>query len=295
MYKRMLVPLDGSQLAEAALSYAAQLANRLNLGVTLLHVCGASESAPLFMCRSYVEHEAELIALKLKSPAKEETRGEAITGNAAEGILAYAEQDQSDLILMAAHGESGGRWLLGSVAHKVLSHSKAPVLLVRTGFEVGDEAWPKVIIVPLDGSSVAESILAHVEMLAGAPDASAEVVLLRVCQSPALLADYPEAIMPHTWEEHVDLATKGARQSCGLYLGGIRKSLENRGIRVQSEVVLGAEPADAIIKYAGRHPFGLIAMSTHGESGITRWPYGHVGDRVLLSTKNPLLFARPQK
>jgi len=171
MYKRMLVPLDGSELAELVFGYAKELAGRLDLDLILLHVSGSSEHDLPSIHRAYIERAAEILRrqsaeVQEKTGGKPggkalEARGELAVGNAAEEILRYTDEKDIDLILIATHGRSGvKRWAMGSVADKVLRVSKVPVWLVRAGIpeEIVHDKWPRrTILVPLDGSKLAES------------------------------------------------------------------------------------------------------------------------------------------
>ena len=307
MYKGMLVPLDGSELAEVVLSYAKELVGRLELDIVFLHVCGPHESESLPMYLSYVEHAAEITRLQSREVQagrgapqvgkQVEARGEVVTGHPAEEILRYAEENKIDLILIASHGRSGvRRWVLGSVADKILRKSKVPVWLVRAVVpeEIVHDEWPKrTLLVPLDGSQLAESVLPHVEALAKQRGAElVNVVLLRVCEQPFITADYPEASMPLSWEEHVKRITDHVRQVAEQYLSGVEKRLRDAGLKVKAEVLMG-KPADEIIDYAHRNPFNLIVMATHGYSGLSRWEYGSVADKVLHGVSSPIFLVRP--
>ena len=305
MYKRLLVPLDGSELAEVVLPYAKELAGRLNLELFLLHVCEEPQSR--FMCRSYVEHAAEVaktqsVEVQRKIGASSggntvEARGEVAIGDPAEEITRYAKENDIDFILMATHGRSGvKRWVLGSVAAKVLRVSRVPVWLVRAGTpeDIIHDEWPeRIMLVPLDGSKLAESVLPHVKALA--KQASTEmvnVILLRVFEEPYINADYPEASMNLTWKEHVEQIRNHFKQEAMQYLASVRKRLADAGLNVRSEVLMG-KPAHEIINYAHNNHPNLIVMSTHGYSGISRWEYGSVADKVLHGANSPIFLVRP--
>ena len=313
MYKRMLVPLDGSELAEVVFAYAKELAVRLSLDVTLLHVCSPTEQELAPMHRSYTEHMAGIVKLQVEAIQKKvgiqpggkavEVRGELAVGYPAEEILSYADENDIDLILMSTHGRSGiRRWAMGSVADKVLRASKVPVWLVRAGIpeEVVYDKWPsRTILVPLDGSELAESVLPHVEAVAKQRGAEiVDVILLRVCEPPIISSDYPEAIMPLSWEEHVEQQMALCKRASEKYLASVEKRLKDAGLKVRSEALVGkpplGNPANEIIDYANRNPFNLIVMATHGRSGISRWAYGSVAARVLLGVSSPLFLVRPR-
>lgn len=307
MYKRMLVPLDGSELAEVVFDYAKELAGRLDLDLILLHVSGPKEQDLLPIHRAYIERAAESVkrqSMQVQERTKREPGGKALeaggevaVGHPAEEILRYAEDNDIDIILLATHGRSGvKRWAIGSVADKVLRASKVPVWLVRASIleEIVHDKWPnRMMLVPLDGSKLAESVLTHVEALAKQRGAElCDVVLLRVCEPPIILSDYPEAIMELSWEEHVEKEKAWAKQAGERYLAVVEKRLRDAGLNVRSEVVLG-RPIDEIIDYANKNPFNLIVLATHGRTGITRWAYGQVADKVLQRSQSPILLVRP--
>ncbi len=307
MYKKMLVPLDGSELAEVVFDYAKELAGRLDLDLTLLNVAKTSEGSFLRMNRAYIEGAAEIVqrhSVQVQEKTRTEpggkavkARGELVVGHPAEEILRYADENNIDLILMATHGRSGvKRWALGSVADKVLRASKVPVWLVRAGIptEIVHDEWPKrTMLVPLDGSKFAESVLPHVEALAKQRGTElVDVVLLQVWEPPTSYLAYSCGYyMPLDWD--VEKQTELVKRECEQYLDGVQKHLSNIGLRVRSEVLLG-KPIDEIIDYANRNPINLIVLATHGRSGITRWAYGQVADNVLQRGTSPVFLVRPQ-
>jgi len=304
MYKRMLVPLDGSELAEVAFTYAKELAGRLDLDVVLLHVCVQQECDLAPMHRAYVERAAEIVRRESEEVQQRtgiqsgvralEARAEVAVGHPAEEILRYADENDIDLILMATHGRSGvGRWAMGSVADKVLRASIVPVWLVRAGIpeEIVYDKWPRrTMLVPLDGSELAEAVLPHVEALAKQRGTElVDVVLLAICEPGVLPPDYPHAEGVINWDEHVAIV-KGAKVQ---YLNGVEKRLTDAGLNVRSEVLMG-DAANEIVDYATSSPFNLIVMSTHGRSGVSRWVFGSVAEKVLQGVSNPILLVRPR-
>jgi len=298
-YSRLLVPLDGSTVAEVVLPFARQLAVRLGLEINILHVCSSDDSEFSSMHRRYVQWIGDSIKQQsITESSTIETRSHIVTGHSAEGILDFAEENRMDLILMATHGYSGiRRWALGGVADKVLRMSKVPIWLIRAGQaqQVDYDKWSKITaLVLLDGSKYSEHILPHVEMMSKQRGAEIiDVILIRVCEPPEISADYP-ASMRLSWEENVKRVTDLMKQSSRKYLEGIEKRLTDSGLKVRSEVLMG-KPADEIIKYATGIPDGLIAMTTRGHSGISRWAYGSVADRILTGASNPVLLIRPQE
>ena len=168
MYQRILVPLDGSELAQVILPYIEELARTARAEIILLRVCEEYEDCTDPMHQAYLDRLAKSIPWRLGGRG-DIIRSEVVRGHPAEEIMTYAEQNDVNLIAMATHGRSGiSRWLMGSVASKVLSASGSPVLLVRPEIlqKVTPEGWLRHnILVPLDGSSVAEWVLPHVGYL----------------------------------------------------------------------------------------------------------------------------------
>ncbi|OGO38445.1 MAG: hypothetical protein A2147_10360, partial [Chloroflexi bacterium RBG_16_57_8] len=141
MYKRMLVPLDGSEVAEVVLPYAKELSGRLGVEVILLHISNPALKDFQPMMQAYVDHAAEIIRTgaaaiqrELRPAAKPGTitvQGKFAGGYPPDEILRFADENQIDFILVASHGRSGRkRWNIGSVAERVLRSAAIPVLLV---------------------------------------------------------------------------------------------------------------------------------------------------------------------
>ena len=309
MYKKMLVPLDGSKLAEEVFTYAKELAVRLDLDLVLLHVCKPGQESFIPMHQAYLDRACAMITREADALRDSECLQEQCTpahggcevalGYPAEEILKYAEENAIDIILMATHGRSGvRRWALGSVAEKVLRSSKVPVWLVRSGVpdEIVYDKWPSItILVPLDGSKLAEQALPHAEALAKQRGAElVEVVLLRVCEDPFVTADYPEASRSKSWEEHLKEMKSKLNEGCTNYLHDVEKRLADAGVKVRSEMLTGGSPGNEIISYVKKNPFNLIVMCTHGRSGINRLVNGSVADKVLRGVSNPIFLVRPR-
>lgn len=311
MYRKVLVPLDGSELSEVVFPYARELVGRLGLDVVLLHVQEPKDSEAAWH-RSYIEQKVEIIksqsaAAREKAAALDRegirVEGEVIGGYPPEEILRYTVEHDVDLILLATHGRSGIRsWLMGSVAEKVLQASPVPVLLVRANVPEGIvyDKWPRrTILVPLDGSELAETVLPHVEALARRyrPEET-EVVLLRVADSAAF-SYYPPSARFETYDGAVHLMPEDlARQQAQLqktiaqrYLAEVKAKISATGLSVTTEVRYG-NAADEIIDYTRNNPFNLIIMATHARSGLSRWAYGSVAHRVLQGVASPVLMIR---
>jgi nucleotide-binding universal stress UspA family protein len=184
---------------------------------------------------------------------------------------------------MATHGRSGlDRWLLGSVAEKVLRVATHPLLLVRAtkdGKSEGDKVFKKVVV-PLDGSALAEKVLPHVTALA--KEISFEAVLLRAYNLRQVIS---------TFEDYVpdwDLLEAEAMGEAMSYLDSKARELKGQGLIEVSSRVSEKEPAQEIIDLASE-PNTLIAMCTHGRSGLKRWVLGSVAEKVVRHANSPVL------
>jgi len=295
MYHKMLVPLDGSRLSEVVFPYAKDLAARLGLDITLLHVHSSKESETMPLHQAYIEHKAQIIKRQLREWQKRigggledrklQVHGELARGYPPEEIICYAEENNIDLILMATHGRSGvRRWVLGSVADKILCVSSIPIWLIRasTAESVPYDKWPqRTLLVPLDGSVLAEKVLPHVKVLAKQPGMPAvNVVLLRVDEPPTTSGHYFRNIPE-------------SREEIEQYLANVETQLKRSKIKVQSEISSG-DPAEQIVSYGQENPFSIIVMSTHGHSGMSRWLYGSVATKVLEHAATPIFLVRPR-
>ncbi len=307
MYKRMLVPLDGSKLAEETFPYARELAGRLDLDLDFLYVNNPLMPQLLPMSQFYIDKIAESVKAQVRiiqanTKGKEATRNieirsRVVSGYPAEEILKYAEENQIDIILLATHGASGvRRWAMGSVAYQVLHASRIPVWLVRSGIpeQIVYDQWPRrTILVPLDGSRLAESALPHAEAVARLRGSQVTEILLLSVYAPEIYPvkyyfqmDYPPTV-PLKYEDYVQQEIDQARERCKKYLKNIADQFTAKGINVRTQAVMG-EAAEEIIKCAGQNPFQLIVMASHGRSGLSHLTFGSVAERVLLETNIPV-------
>ena len=145
------------------------------------------------------------------------------------------------------------------------------------------------ILVPLDGSRLAECALPYVEELVKTKSVK-EIILFRVCEQPAIRADYP-ANMPEPWPEHVKDIMDSARNQCSSYLDDVEKRLKDLGVKVQVQTCLG-EAAEEIVKYTEQNKINMIAMASHGRSGISRWTFGSVAEKVFRHSPVPVLMVK---
>ena len=214
------------------------------------------------------------------------------TGAPGPLIAEAAEKDPGTLIAMGGHGRSGvSRWWLGSVADRVLHLTSKPFMVVRSHQQddlVHQEGFRR-IVVPLDGSSIAEQVLPHVVYLATGLDLVVDLV--RVTPSK----DEFHLHLPHipglsnlSYEDYLSHTNPEATE----YLGQIKKNLRQQGVNSVEEHLLQGDPAASIIDIATATGDRLVAMTTHGRSGLGRWVLGSIADRVVRNSGDPVLLVR---
>lgn len=300
MYKRILVPLDGSRPAEAALAYVSSLATAAEVKATILHVVERADRDCLALHEAYVERTADYLERLVRKGRQRadltavETK--VVVGDAAEAILRWSARSGADLIIMTNQSRSGrGRWPMGGVASKVLQVSEAPVLLVRAGpsRESAAGKWPRTrLVLPLDGSELAETALPHVESLARQwSSGQASVVAVRVCEPPDLPLLAPPQVAVK-WERTAQEITAECARSARAYLLTIAERLRDAGLAPSTKVLEG-RPAEELLDFAGKGGHNIVVMTTHGRSGIRRWPWGGTAQRVLWGASFPVMLIRP--
>jgi nucleotide-binding universal stress UspA family protein len=281
MFERILVPVDGSELAERALPSAVALAHGLRCPAHLIQVIplprtlafGPVVSAEVW--NQVIEGSTEAASEHLERlqlhftvagvPATHEVR----LGDPALQIIEQAQGPLPTLVVMATHGRGGFKhWALGSVAEKVVRGIDTPVYLVPAAAKA--VAPPRRVLVPLDGSATAGAILPAALDISAA--LGADLTLLRA--------------YPLDGE-----GTRRAHHAAWAYLQAEKRQLERPGRCVRTATRRG-EAALEILEYACRHKVDAIAMATHGRSAVRRWALGSVADKVLHGAPVPVLLLR---
>lgn len=289
MHECLLVPLDGSEAAAAALAYAELIPSRR---VRLLRVepdtvgpmlAGADE---LTAWRAAQETEGRSALEAVAGPLRRQGRRVEtafVIGDPATAIVAAA--GDCDLVVMTTHGRgAGGRALFGSVADRVVRHSPVATLVVRGGDHPA--ALPPLtrLVVPLDGSPAAEQALPLATRLAN--DLGVPVHLIRVV-APDAVRDALRA--GAVVRSAVAAAHEAARREAEVYRSTQERTLRNRDIPVSGEVRLGL-PADELLEAVGTGD--LVVMTTHGHGGLRRWLLGSVADKLVRAAPAPVLLVR---
>ncbi len=294
MFKHILVPLDGSELAEAALPAARCLARALKAKVTLVHVIEEDAPATVHGERHLVsprEAEAYLQGISRLAGLQETEVAchvhAAATGNVAHSIVAHQDELTHDLIIMCTHGRSGlRRILIGSIAQQVVAEGTTPVLLIRPEGNGKDAPFEiRVILAPVDGDPAHERGLEVALELARAT--GARLQLLSVVPTMGTLAGRDATMgrfMPGTTHAILELAEQDlksylVRQTCRLKEAGVPASAE-----------LGhGDTAPTIASVAHALDASIIVLATHGKAGNEAFWTNSVGAGVQAQTRRPLL------
>jgi nucleotide-binding universal stress UspA family protein len=311
----LLVPLDGSTLAEQSLAYVRILAPLLHARVCLLQVIAdapdddlLAESLgavyemhdPLATPRDRQQRTQEILRqsaeryletqAKILRAANLDVTVEIHCGPAAEVIVETAQGQRATMIVMATHGYGGlKRWALGSTTDKVIHATSAPVFVVRAATPARAPALKRIML-PLDGSALARQALPLAAELAR--PARAELLLIQAITG--LIEAYPG--FPARGRPIPQLAEvlEALREQATSELGAQADALRARDIAVKTAIVNG-QAAEVLVDEAEWHKVDLIVMATHGYSGLKRWALGSVADKVLHATTTPLLLVRSQE
>jgi nucleotide-binding universal stress UspA family protein len=293
MFKHLLVPLDGSRLAETALPAAFFLARKLGAGVTLLHIVERRAPEEIHGERHLTAPEEARGYLKgaggggcpesLRVDIQVETEG---ASGVASSIVDFATAAKSDLIVMCTHGRSGLRHLLlGSNAQQIIALGRIPVLQVRPGKRSAPGFSCRSVLVPLDSQAEHEAGLEAAKEIARA--CGSAIHLLVVVQTLRSLRGERAAaarLSPGATAAVLDMSMRGAEE----YLGRLLTALKSSGHSATGEIQRG-DPAKAIGKTADRREADLIVVSTHRKTGTDAFWSGSVAPQVSNRSQVPVL------
>lgn len=309
MYTRIVVPLDGSPRAERSVPVAAMLARSTHGSIILVHVLRTiGEFGPIIPTASNAaildeeRHEANayltrIAGLPVMSGIPTETG--VFTGQASMAILDAVVAHKADAIVITSHGRTGmSRWALGSVAEHVVRHARVPVLMLREQGDspaerLPDREYRPQVLVPLDGSSLSETALEPAAELAKALTAPAPGSLhLMLVVSPFETAE-------------ARLEDEVAIETTKSYLTAVAAKVraQHNDVSVTWSIAIDTDAASGIIRVAevsessertsGFGKYDVLAMATHGRTGLSRWMLGSTTERVLHATQVPMLVVRP--
>ncbi|HCS49618.1 MAG TPA: hypothetical protein DIW61_15760 [Candidatus Aminicenantes bacterium] len=287
MLEKIVIPLDGAKLSEAALDQGGELALAFGSELHLLGVCGGPEEKYCGLMRGYLDKKAEDVRrdflgkdLSLKVVV--------LSGEAAGQVIDYARRERMDLLVIVSHGHSGIMpWTMGGTANKIIHEAPVPVLLLRAA--AAKKRRPGSIfaklLLPLDGSAAGETALPYVLEIAA--KLKSKVTLLSVVES----GQHVHTIGGLDYIRFPEQQVQKMRQDLSAYLDGAVKKFRDRGIEARAELTTG-HAAEEIIKRAKAAGARLVAMSSHGKSGLRQWVLGSVSNKVLHAGKTHLLLTK---
>jgi nucleotide-binding universal stress UspA family protein len=302
MFDPILVPLDGSQLAECVLPHVVAIARTFDTEITLLRMLEkkqAGTSAQLFDLLNWQINKtrAALYLEKIKTHFQESglrARTSVLEGLEAEGITEFAQNQGIKLIILSSHGRNGlTQWGISNITQKIILSAPTSLLIVRAhqpGAYPGELAETPVyqrILVPLDGSQRAENVLPIITQLARFHHS--QIHLVQIVQTPEMARQMPPA------REDIDLSNRLVarnREEAARYLEQVKLRSYLEGIPVQTHLMTSDNAAVALHQLAEQEQIDLVTLSAHGYSGIHQWPYGSMVNNFILYGKVSLLIVQ---
>lgn len=309
MFQTIIVPLDGSALAQQALPIAARIARSSGGSLILFRAISPPQSyiwptiePPDFSEVIVTEHEKARSYLEQVAASHELSGINVITdvleGEPASLILALAQQYQASLIVLCRHGEAGRKSWMGSVALKVARNSTIPVFVLspqetEAHEQPGEQAQSRRVLVPLDGSLLAEEAL------------SPAIALTHTLSTPAPGALHLASVLSWQDPEERGRSVQTAQEYIATVEQRIRELESAATLVLTSSLIMHLDVAQTLIELAetgtgmeqdtGFSGCDAIAMATHGRGGIQPWMMGSITERVLGATKLPLLIVRSKR
>jgi nucleotide-binding universal stress UspA family protein len=302
MFDTILVPLDGSQLADCVLPHVVAIARPFNAETTLLRMLEknqAGTSAQLFDLVNWQINKtrADLYLEKTKAWLQESgvvVRKKIMEGLVADGITEYAQNQGTKLIVLSSHGRNGLTQLgISSVTQKIILNAQTSLFIVRAhqyGIHSGEFSKTLLyqrILVPLDGSQRAENVLPIITQLAQFH--KSKILLVQVVQTPDMARQMPPA------PEDIDLSNRVVtrnRVEADRYLEELKSRSYLEGIAVQTHLITSDNVAVALHQLGEQEQIDMVALSAHGYSGNHQWPYGSMVNNFIMYGKVPLLIVQ---
>jgi nucleotide-binding universal stress UspA family protein len=302
MFDTILVPLDGSQLADCVLPHVVSIARSFDAEVTLLRMLEKNQaniSAQLFDLLNWQINKTKATLYLDKIQAQLQTSNirvqtEVLEGLIAEGITEYAQNRGMKLIILSSHGRHGlTQWGISSITQKIILSAHTSLLIVRAHQYVGhsDELAEapvyRHLLVPLDGSQRAENVLPAVTQLANFH--TSQIHLVQVVQTPEMARQMPPV------REDIELSNrvvKRNREEAEHYLEQLKSRSYLEGITIQTHLIASDNAAVALHQLAEQENIDLVVLSAHGYSGNHQWPYGSMVNNFIMYGKASLLIVQ---
>jgi len=297
MFDTILVPLDGSQLADCVLPHVVAIARPFDAEITLLRILEkryAGTSAQMFDLLNWQINKTKSALYLDKIQTRLETSNirvqtEVLEGLIAEGITEYAQSQGMKLIVLSSHGRHGlTQWGISSVTQKTILSAQTSLLIVRAhAGELTEAPVYQNILVPLDGSQRAENVLPIITQLANFH--KSKIHLVQVIQTPEMARQMPPV------REDIELSSRIVernREEAERYLEQLKSRSYLEGITVQTHLIASDNAAVALHQLVEQEQIDLVALSAHGYSGNHQWPYGSMVNNFILYGKVSLLIVQ---
>jgi nucleotide-binding universal stress UspA family protein len=296
VFTHILVPLDGSSLAECVLPHLVAIARSFQAKVTVLQVVEqAPATGPLRsvdpLSWHIVKSEAEAylhgVALRLKE-IDLQVDTSLREGNAAEGVIQFAHDNKVDLIILSSHGRSGlSGWNVSSVVQKILLRSYLPTMIIRA-YHPTDMALRELryrrIMVPLDGSQRAECVFPIVTSLADFHDP--QLLFVHVVRRPEIPQRTP---LIQSDLEMVNQLIQRTREAASEYLSQLQPKMISSALDVRTCMQVSDNVAETLHEMADAEGVDLVVLSAHGQSFVPKWPFGGATINFIAYGTKPLL------
>ena len=290
IYKKILVPLSGTESAEKSIPYVKNIAKLTRSGVILFSVS----------LKVFVERRDRLFTSYLESTAKEfKNEGIKVTtassyGNVAKEIIEYATNNHIDLIVMSTHSYTGAKkWMFGSITQKVLYGTMIPVLLVKSkGQDVSTEF--NNILVATDGSPFSEATFPHVVALA--KNTHRKVLILHICEPP-IVPSYGSRPINAKWMRYRDDMWSEMEKQATNYLKKIMAVMKKQGVNVKGKVIKAQtkDVTKTIRQISKEENIDLKIIATKGRTGLDGLIYGRVANKIVEESAKPVLLIFPKE
>jgi nucleotide-binding universal stress UspA family protein len=288
----VLVPLDGSELAECVLPHVMAIAPVTTARVTLVHVLERSQARngsatpidPLSWHTQKQESQSYLdrIAGRLQEIQVEQA---ILEGNPAEAIIDFARGNAVDLIVLSTHGRTGlSEWNVSSVVQKILLRSYRSILLVRAYASSPEKVQYNRLFLAIDGSTRAEFILPFAISLAQFHQSN--VTLGTIIQKPQTLQRFPLSEEDAAW---INEFTERNHNEASRYLGQLTTQLSLKGLSAQASISVSENALGGVYDMVEESNADLVMIAAHGYSGDRRWPYGSIAASLISYGRTPLM------
>jgi nucleotide-binding universal stress UspA family protein len=302
MFDPILVPLDGSQLAECVLPHIVAIARSFEAEITLLRMLEKNQAgspAQLFDLLNWQINKTKAALYLEKTKARLQESGlrvhtTVLEGLVAEGITEYAQNQGMKLIILSSHGRNGlTQWGISSITQKIILSAPTSVLIVRAhqyrahSGELSETPVYQRILVPLDGSQRAENVLPIITQLAHFH--KSQIHLVQVVQTPEMARQMPPS------REDIDLSNQVVarnREEAGHYLEQVKARSYLEGFAVQTHLITSDNAAAELHRVVEQEYIDLVMLSAHGYSGNHLWPYGSTANNFIMYGKVPLLIVQ---